>query len=141
MNLVEIIITLIALRKQQGHTAETVALAIGVSSSSMYRWESFACSPSMDNVGRYADYLGYKLALVTLDTGAIIKPSPHVGETFQAIRERLRLTASTVAQKAGISRSTVFKIENTESGNNLYNVIALANVLGYSLTLIKKEQE
>jgi transcriptional regulator with XRE-family HTH domain len=141
MNITEIIITLVTLRESRQCSPEEVASAIGVSPSSVYRWEKFDCTPNMGNVARYAQHLGYKLTFVTLDNEDLVDLSPQVGTNFYHLRASRGLSIAEAAARAGIARETAVKIEREPTNNNLRNVLSLARVLGYGITLVKEAQE
>lgn len=75
------------------------------------------------------------------DTEEILKT---VGEQIKLARLRRNLTASLVAERAGISRATLWKIESGDPAVSFGNVAAALHALNYmdkDLLLIAKDDQ
>lgn len=67
----------------------------------------------------------------------------EMGENIKLARLRRKLTAEQVAERAGISRSTLWQVENGSSGTSLGIYTQVLHVLGLEkdLLLIAKDDE
>jgi transcriptional regulator with XRE-family HTH domain len=63
----------------------------------------------------------------------------EVGEALQRARLQKRLTQAELAQRAGISRVTLSRMETAALGDmSVAALLRLARVLGYELTLVER---
>jgi transcriptional regulator with XRE-family HTH domain len=67
--------------------------------------------------------------------GAVVSGQHRIGEDLATWRRLRRLTAAQVADRAGISRHTVMRLENGE-GASLENVLRVARALGVLDSLV-----
>jgi transcriptional regulator with XRE-family HTH domain len=67
--------------------------------------------------------------------GAVVGGQRRIGEDLATWRRLRRLTAAQVADRAGISRHTVMRLENGE-GASLENVLRIARALGVLDSLV-----
>lgn len=60
----------------------------------------------------------------------------YLGNTIREIRQKHRLTIADVAEKVGISRGMLSKIENAQTATSLETIAKLASALGVSLATL-----
>jgi transcriptional regulator with XRE-family HTH domain len=72
----------------------------------------------------------------TADSTADSGLSRYLGHTIRDLRQKYGLTIAEVAEKTGISRGMLSKIENALTATSLETLVKIANALGVSLSTL-----
>ncbi len=123
------------LRAQAGLTQRDLAIAVGVTTSMVLRWERRGVIPSAPRLARLAAALG-------VPPDALLGPPPHdVGEcpaeseavaptSLRALREAAGLSQWQLAVRLGVTEGAVHRWETGERQPNARYLADLARLLG-----------
>lgn len=75
--------------------------------------------------------------MVTHTSARILRATRQIGENLTAWRKLQSLTAAQVADRAGVSRTTLSKLEHGESGVSLGVVLEVLRALGQLDAVVK----
>ncbi|MDR1413278.1 MAG: helix-turn-helix domain-containing protein [Actinomycetes bacterium] len=75
--------------------------------------------------------------MVRPPSGKVVRAGHQIGEQLTTWRKLLGLTAAQVADRAGIARSTLARVEKGEGGVNFQAVLSMARALGVLDDLVR----
>ncbi|QHE72939.1 helix-turn-helix domain-containing protein [Rhodococcus sp. WAY2] len=109
-------------RTAAGMSRTTLARALGVDPSTIHNWETSRSHPEPEHLARITEELG-----ISLDRLVVV---PRNRRVLADLRILAGLTQRQVAYRAGVSTTTIGKIERGEASLSDRHAAALADALG-----------